>query len=427
MRPYAALPKMDREIAAQTQRRRARRPWLVGGLVLLLAVAGLVAFRSALRPRIAAAQLLTARVAVGDVEATLSAGGTVVPGREVAITAPIASTIRRVVRQVGDQVKTGAPILELDTEQAASALGKLRDEQARQQNHTAQLNLTLERALNDLRAQQAAQEARVGSLQAALRDEQYLLKIGGTTAENVRQAELSLRVADLELRRLRDQTRTQRRAAAADQREVGFQLASHARDIAEHARQLRQATISAEQPGVLTWVNDNLGATVAQGTELARVADLSAFRVRATIADSYAEALHPGDPVIIRLAPGTPDLRGQISTVNPAVDKGSVTFYATLADPHHAALRPNLRVDVFVVTSRQARTLRVRNGPFYHGAREQAVYVVRPGGRAERRTVQFGESNFDWVQITGGLRSGDELILSETKDFGDAPVLTITE
>ncbi len=418
---------MDREISAHTQRSRVRQLWLAAGLVILLLAAGLVAFRGVLRPSIDARQLLTARVEVGDVEATLTAGGTVVPGREVAITAPIASTIRRVIRQVGDKVQAGEPILALDTEQAASALGKLRDEQARQQNKTAQLNLTLERALNDLRAQQAAQEARVGSLQAALRDEQYLLKIGGTTAENVRQAELNLRVADLELRRLRDQVRTQHRTAAADQREVGFQLASQARDIAEHERQLRQADISAELPGVLTWVNDQLGATVAQGTELARVADLSAFRIRATIADSYAEALHPGDPVIIRLGPGTPDLRGLISTVNPAVDKGSVTFYATLADPRHAALRPNLRVDVFVVTSRQARTLRVKNGPFYHGAREQAVYVVRPGSRAERRTVEFGESNFDWVQITGGLRPGDELILTETKDFGDAPVLTINE
>lgn len=417
---------MDRLISARTQRSRARRGWLVGGLVALLLGAGLVAFRSELQPTIGVRQLLTARVEVGDVEATLAAGGIVVPAREATITAPIASTIRRVVRQVGDKVQAGEPILVLDKEQAASALGKLRDEQARQLNRTAQLNLTLEQALNDLRAQQAAQQARVGSLQAALRDEQYLLKIGGTTAENVRQAGLNLRVADLELRRLRDQVRTQHRAAAADQREVGFQLASKARDIQEHARQLRQADISADQPGVLTWVNDQLGATVAQGTELARVADLSAFRVRATIADSYADALHPGDPVIVRLGGTGPDLRGAISTVNPAVDKGSVTFYATLDDPRHAALRPNLRVDVFVVTSRQARTLRIKNGPFYQGGREQAVYVVR-AGRAERRTVRFGESNFDWVQIMGGLRAGEEILVTDTKDYGDAPVLIINE
>ncbi len=428
MRPNAASPKMDRVIATHEQRRRARRPWLIGGAALVMAVLALLAFRSVLRPSVAGAQILVARVEVGDVEAALSASGTVVPGREVAITAPIASSIRRVLRQVGDAVKAGEPLLELDKEQTATALGKLRDEQARQQNKTAQLGLNLERALNDLRAQQDAQEARVGSLQAALRDEQYLLKIGGTTAENVRQAELNLRVADLELRRLRDQNRTQHRSAAADQREVGFQLASQARDIQELERKLHQATISAEQPGVLTWINDQLGATVAQGTELARVADLSAFRVRATISDSYAEALHPNDPVIVRLGSSGPDLRGQISTVNPSVDKGTVTFYATLDDNHHAALRANLRVDVFVVTSREARTLRIKNGPFYQGGHEQAVYVLLPDrSAAVRRTVQLGASNFDWVQVKAGLKSGEEIILTDTKDFGDAPQITITE
>lgn len=418
---------MDRTLPSHAQRRNARRPWLIGGAVLAALVAGLVAVRSVLQPRVAAGQLLTAVVEVGDVEATLSAGGTVVPAREASIAAPIASTIRRVVRQVGDEVRAHEPILELDTEQAATALGKLRDEQARHHNRTAQLTLTLERAINDLRAQQAAQQARVGALQAALRDEQYLLNIGGTTAENVRQAELNLRVADLELRRLRDQTRTQHRAAAADQREVGFQLAAQTRDIVEHERRLRQATISADAPGVLTWVNDQLGATVAQGAELARVADLSAFRIRATIADSYADALHPGAPVIVRLGTSGPELRGRVSTVNPAVEKGAVTFYATLDDPRHAALRPQLRVDVFVVTSRQVRTPRVRNGPFYQGAREQPVYVVRPDGRAERRTARFGESNFDWVQITGGLRPGERVVVSETKSFTDAPELLITD
>ncbi len=430
MRPFTAYSKMDRELSAATLRQRARRPWIVGAVVVAGLGVGLVAFRGALRPSLAAEQVLTARVEVGDVEASLAASGTVVPGREVALTAPIASTIRRVLRPVGTAVRAGEAILELDTEQTDGALGKLRDEQARQQNKTAQLNLTLERALNDLRAQQAAQEARVGSLQAALRDEQYLLKLGGTTGENVRQAELNLRVADLELRRLRDQVRTQHRAAAADQREVGFQLASQARDIQELTRKLQQAHISAEQPGVLTWVNDQLGATVAQGTELARVADLSTFRVRATISDSYAEALHPQDVVLVRLGSSGPELRGRISTINPAVEKGIVTFYVTLdaTDSHYAALRANLRVDVFVVTSREARTLRLKNGPFYQGGREQAVYVLRPDRHvAERRTVQFGASNFDWVQVTGGVRAGEEVLLTDTKDLGDAPLVTLTE
>ena len=41
------------------------------------------------------------------------------------------------------------------------------------------------------------------------------------------------------------------------------------RNITELARKLGQADISAQQPGVLTWVNEDIGATVNQGDVLA--------------------------------------------------------------------------------------------------------------------------------------------------------------
>jgi HlyD family secretion protein len=422
------LPKMDRELPITTRQKQARRPWIIGIGILVVAVAAIFAFRNALRPSLSANQVLLTRVEVGDVEATLGAGGVVEPGRETVITAPIASTIRRVLRQPGDQVVPGQPIVELDKELTQTSLAKLLDEQARQQNKTDQLRLTLERTLTDLRSQREVQEAKVGSLRAALRDEQYLAGIGGTTQENVRQAELNLRVAELESRRLDQQINAQKRSAVADQREVGFQLASQARDITDLRRTLRLAEISAEQPGVLTWVNDHPGTTVPAGTELARVADLSTFRVRATISDTYAEALRPGTPVRIRLGGSTDaatDLTGTIATISPAVEKGSMTFTVALTEPDNPALRPQLRVDVFVVTRAHLRTLRVKNGPYFTGAQEQAVYVMGADGRAHRRTVRFGDSNFDWVQIISGLKPGEELLLTETKSLGDAEEVSI--
>src|SRR4051812_19242055 len=118
---------MDREISPAVRQRRTRRAWLTGVLILGAVIGALLAFRSVLRPGISRNDVLIGRVEVGDVEAAISASGTVVPGREVAITAPIASTIRRVVRQVGDRVRAGEAIVELDKEQTATALAKLRD------------------------------------------------------------------------------------------------------------------------------------------------------------------------------------------------------------------------------------------------------------------------------------------------------------
>ncbi|MGY2134115.1 efflux RND transporter periplasmic adaptor subunit [Hymenobacter sp. HD11105] len=413
---------MDRAISPATHLQRRRRTWLLAGLVVLGAVAVLVAFRSVLQPSIKRQNILTTTAEIGDLEASLTATGFVIPGREAVITSPIQSTVRRVALAVGAAVQPGQTILELDKDLTSSELAKLQDAQLQNRNKSTQLNLTLERTLNDLRSQEQVQQVKIRSLESTLRDEEYLLKIGSGTAENVRQAELNLRLAKLELQRLQDQIRNQRQANAADARELGFTMQIQDRSITELARKLGQADISAQQPGVLTWVNEDIGATVNQGDVLARVADLSSFRVRATISDAYADALHVGDPVIVRI--NDTDLRGTISTVSPAADKGVVTFYAKLDEDHHPALRSNLRVDVYVVTKAHKGVLRVKNGPFYQGGNEQAVFVVE-GDKAVRRTVRFGDSNFDFVQITDGLRPGDEIILTDTKDFIDTPELTI--
>jgi HlyD family secretion protein len=414
---------MDRAISTTTHRRRRLRAWLLGLGALAALLAAAAGLRTVLQPSLRRADLLTARVETGDVDATLTAAGTVIPAREAVLVSPIQSTIRRVALAVGARVQPGQTILELDKDLAASALAKLDDEQLRNQNKNAQLQLTLTRSLTDLQAQQQTQELKVSSLQSALRDEEHLLAVGGGTAEAVRQAELTLRTARLEDRRLRQQLANQRQASQADRRELGFTVSMQQRAIQEQAAKLRQADISSQQPGVLTWVNDNLGATVQAGDALARVADLSRYRVRATLADTYADQLHPGDAVLVRLGPGN-DLRGTVASISPAVDKGIVTFYATLNNDHHPALRANLRADVFVITRAHRAVPRLRNGPFYQGGQEQPVFVLS-GGRAVRRVVRLGDSNADYVQVLSGLAVGEEVVISEMKTYVDTPQLRV--
>ena len=83
-----------------------------------------------------------------------------------------------------------------------------------------------------------------------------------------------------------------------------------------------------------------------------------------------------------------------------------------------------MKVEVYVVTSKSAKTLRVPNGPAFTGKRKQYVYVLE-NGSARRRQVETGLSNFDYVEIKSGLKRGEKVILTNMNEYEHLEELTI--
>ena len=109
-------------------------------------------------------------------------------------------------------------------------------------------------------------------------------------------------------------------------------------------------------------------------------------------------------------------LHGRVSDVLPAVQNGAITVRIDLAERSHPSLRPNLRVEVFIVTDHRDRALRVRKGSSTSGEGVQQVFVVR-GDRAVRTRVRFGIASFDFVESVEGLSAGDEVVVSDMSDY----------
>jgi len=63
----------------------------------------------------------------------------------------------------------------------------------------------------------------------------------------------------------------------------------------------------------------------------------------------------------------------------------------------------------------KARTLRVKRGPFADNDARQA-FVVR-GDRAVRVPIRIGMAGADDVEVTSGVTEGDEIIISDMRDY----------
>ena len=405
---------MDQELDASYRYRRLgrRAAWIAG--IVGLCVAVLVLLPGWLRPSVARERIRTGTVDRGPVEGIVEASGTVIPAFEGVLSSPVEARVEKILKRPGEVVTAGDEILKLDTSASRLELEKLQDQLARKANEQQQLRLSLEKSLNDLRGQIERQKLDAEAF-AYRADQNRKLRADGLVSEaNFKASEVEAKKAQIELAQLQGSVEGARRSTEAQLQGVELDLATLRKERDDALRLLERATTRSDRSGVLTWVVPQEGATVQRGEVIARIADLDSFRVEGTVSDVHSSSLHAGQTVRVMLD-GRP-LAGRLSSIDPTIENGAVKFKVDLDDPRHPKLRNNLRMDVLVVTDARASTLRVPKGPFAQDGARESVFVVQ-GDHAIRREARFGLSGYDFYEVLDGLDQGEEVILSDMKDY----------
>ncbi|GAB3319330.1 efflux RND transporter periplasmic adaptor subunit [Larkinella ripae] len=414
---------MDRELAPEIVRKSRTKTYTIAFASLVVVAVVLLFFRTVLKTSVEAARIRTATAEVGPVENSLNATGEVIPAYEQIITSPIRASIRRVLLTPGTQIKPGQAIMDLDKSLTIIDYEKMQDQLALKRNSIDQLRMKLNKNLFDAEADDQIKSLNINRLKAELEDTRRLLKVGGRTQEDVTRAENNLRIAELEKKKLENDLTYNRQSMSASLKETALQAQIEEKNLKELDHKLKQANILADRPGVLTWVNENIGSAVNEGEMLAKLADLGSFRVEGSCSDVYADQVKTGLPVIVKV--NEVNLRGIITQVKPSVKNGVVQFVVQLDDNQHSSLRPNMKVEVFVVTNRTTKAVRVANGPAFKGKKRQFVYVLNDKGVAQRREVETGLSNFDFVELRSGIQAGEKVIITDLSEYEHLQEITI--
>ncbi len=405
---------MDRPIEAAVQRRRTVRRTLTVAIPIVAVLLALIWLPGWIRPSLSRSAIRTARVTAGPIEAVIMAAGTVVPEVERIVASPLDARVLHVLKRPGDTLNEGDPLVTLDASESELTVRKLEKDLALKDNQQAQTRLVLEKSLIDLEGRLDVKRLQLQSLRAALTGDRQLFKEGLISQETLRRSELSEAQAAIELTQLereRDNARAANRLQASG---LTLERSSLERETTQARHQLDLATTKSDRRGVVTWALTEEGGLVRRGDVIARIADLRSFRVDATVSDVHAGKITPGAPVTVVI--NDTAIPGRVGMVNPSIDNGTVSFRVLLSAPAHAALRPNLRVDVFVVTARKPRALQVRKGPFMDATGATQIFVIRDQ-RAIRIPVRLGLASVDTVEIEGGVSEGDEVIVSNLQDY----------
>lgn len=405
---------MDREIEVSYRRKQ----WLRR---MVLAVAALAAVGTVfvwgpqlLKSSVARSQIRTARVDAGPLESQITASGKVVPEFEQVLSSPLNARVVKILKRPGAILSKGEPILELDLNESRLAIEKLNQQIELKQNQQAKAKLDLEDTLIRLQSNIQIKMLDLKSAQAATLRNSILFKQGLLSEEKLREVELLEEKTRTELKQLEDSKRNSQASTKTQLEGLTLEMKTLEQERTEAQRQLELATTKSDRNGVLTWVVEIEGSTVQKGAVLARIADLSTFRVEATVSDVHASRLSAALPVKVKINDDL--LPGSIASINPSVANGVIAMLVALDDKSSDLLKSNLRVDVLISTDRKERALRIKKGPFASGEGSKDVFVIR-GDTAIKTPVRFGISSFDQYEVLQGLIEGDEVIISDMKDY----------
>ena len=377
---------MDREIPKEERRRERNKKLIRYGVAGVAGVVALSVLISLMRTGVKEKDLVFSTVDQGTIEVSVSASGKVVPAFEEIINSPINTRILEVYKKGGDSVDVGTPILKLDLQSAETEYKKQLDEEQMKRYQLEQLEVNNSTYLSDLEMQVKVSEMKLNRMEVELRNERYLDSLGSGTTDRVHQAELNFKTGKLELEQLRQQLANERKVKAADLKVKQLEYEIFRKSLAETKRTLDDAQVRSPRKAILTYINNQIGAQVGEGTQIAVISDLSHFKVEGEIADTYGDRVAAGGRAIVKI--GSEKLEGQVSSVTPLSKNGVISFTVQLEDDSNRRLRSGLKTDVYVMNAVKEDVMRVANASYYVGRGEYDLFVRDGEGQLVKRKVQ---------------------------------------
>ena len=406
---------MDREISKE-ERIKTRNKMLIrygmvgiGGILVLWLLISM--FRTSIRLK----DVTLSNVDRGVIEVSVSASGKVVPAFEEIINSPINTRILQVYKKGGDSVEVGTPILKLDLQSTETAYRKLLDEEQMRRYQLEQLRIDNQTSLSDLEMKVKISAMKLNRMEVELRNERYLDSLGSGTTDKVRQAELAYNTGKLELEQLQQMYENGQQVKAADLKVKELEFQIFRKSLAEMKRTLDDAQIRSPRKAILTYINNQVGAQISQGEQVAVISDLSHFKVDGEIADSYGDRVAAGSKAVVKI--GSEKLTGVVSSVTPLSKNGVISFSVQLDEANHKRLRSGLKTDVYVMNAVKDDVFRLANASYYVGPGEYDLFVLDGNDKLVQRKVRLGDSNFEYVEVLEGLQEGDQVVISNMAEF----------
>jgi len=336
----------------------------------------------------------TVRVIRRDFSSTVLATGAVKAqvGAEVRVGARISGKVEHLYANIGDHVKKGRVLAELEKADLEAALARTEAEVK----------------VAEAKVVDARSRVRLADLE--YQRQQNLIKEDFTSQEAV------------------DKAFKEKESAGAGVHLVSRQLDAALAAMKEARVKLSYATITAPISGVVASVATQEGETVAAGLKaptFVTIIDLKRLQVDAYVDEVDIGKIQRGQRCIFTVdAFPAREFNGKVVAIYPdAVIQENVVDYdvvINITDPYGGLLRPEMTASVTIFLKKRRQALAVPARAVKRERGKNIVYVVSKAGFKPRR-VKIGWKDGQWIEIAAGLQEGQRVLLKRPATSGRKP------
>lgn len=194
--------------------------------------------------------------------------------------------------------------------------------------------------------------------------------------------------------------------------------------MANAHRRVDELTVRAPVDGFIGTLNVQNRMVVITNAPLMTLVDLSKLEVEVEVPETYVADMGLGMHAEISLPTGT--AMGTLSALSPEVVKNIVLARVRFDGAQPKGLRQSQRLSARLLIEEKPNVVMLPRGPFVESEGGRYAYVMRDGV-AVRTPVTLGATSVSAVEILSGLKLGDQVVISGTDAFNNAPAVSITK
>jgi multidrug resistance efflux pump len=399
----------------RVQRRKKGR-WIIGGGLTAAALVASVAITrlEPAAPTVERAGVWMDTVERGTFERQVRGPGTLVPEQIRYIPAITAGRVERVLALPGITVTPETELVELSNPEVQLQLMEA-------QRQVAGAEATLANLRAQLENQRLTQEAQVATVQSEYNEAMRQLAANremekrGLIAPN----SMDLKKAEDTAKELAARLEIEKKRLSFMERSMKAQLASQESEVARlkglvefQEGYVASMNVKAGTNGVLRELSLEEGQWVNPGDRLAVIVQPGRLKAELHIPETQAKDVVVGQRASIDTRNGI--IPGRVVRIDPAVENGTVTVDVALTGPLPRGARPDLSVDGTIEIERLSNVLFVGRPAYGQAESTVGLFKLEPDGEHARKVnVQLGRGSVNTIEVRGGLKEGDVVILSD--------------